>query len=99
MKIKLGVSVVLAFLAFVFITQNIDPVMVNLLAWSVQMSVALLVFVMLGAGVVIGWLLSSYLRFARNRKEEKPRGKNQTADIAVHKEPEISRQEEKEADE
>ena len=69
MKIKLGISLVLAFLVFLFISQNVEIVRVEFLAWSVEMSLVLLAFIMLGAGIIIGWLLNSYLRFVRNRKQ------------------------------
>lgn len=68
MKIKLVASLVLAFLAFVFIFQNTDVVKVDFLFWSLEMSRVLLLLTMLGAGCVIGWLLNSYLRFVRNRR-------------------------------
>ena len=71
MKIKLGISLVLAFLVFIFISQNAETVRVEFLAWSIEMSLVLLVFIILGAGIIIGWLLNSYLRFVRNRKQTK----------------------------
>lgn len=70
MKIKLGISALLAFLVFVFVTQNTEVVQITFIAWSVQISLALLVFVMLWAGIIIGWLLNSYLRFSRARKRQ-----------------------------
>ena len=70
MKIKLWISLVLAFLAFIFITQNTEAVNVRFLAWSAEMSLVLLVFIMLGAGVIIGWLLNSYIRYTGNRKRQ-----------------------------
>ncbi len=69
MKIKLGISLILAFLVLIFISQNTDNVTVNFSYWNVEMSIALLVFVTLGIGVVMGWLLNSYQRFLRNRKQ------------------------------
>ncbi len=69
MKLKLIISLVLAFLVFVFITQNTETVRVTFLAWSWEMSLVILVFVMLGAGLIIGWLLNSYLRFSHQRKK------------------------------
>ncbi|MEJ2471265.1 MAG: LapA family protein [Desulfuromonadales bacterium] len=81
MKLKLVISLVLAFLAFVFITQNTETVQVTFLAWSWEMSLVILVFVMLGAGLIIGWLLNSYLRFSHQRK--KARDAQLTANTAV----------------
>ncbi len=71
MKIKLGICLLLSLLAFIFITQNAESVQVNFIIWSVDMSLVLLVFIMLGAGVIIGWFLNSYLRFARNRQQNR----------------------------
>ncbi len=79
MKIKLAISLVLAFLAFLFITQNTDVVTVAFLFWSVQMSLVLLLLSMLGAGFIIGWLLNGYLRFVRNRRSSR-------AEIAAQRE-------------
>jgi len=74
MKIKLGICLLLSLLAFVFIAQNAESVQVNFIIWSIDMSLVLLVFIMLGAGVVIGWFLHSYLRFARNRQQNSAKG-------------------------
>jgi len=68
MKIKLIVSLVLAFLAFIFIVQNTHPVQVHFLAWMVEMSIVVMLMVMLGTGMIIGWVMSSYLRFIRSRR-------------------------------
>ena len=59
MKIKLVISVVLAFLAFIFISQNSETVIVDILAWSIEMSLVLLLFIILAAGIAIGWSLNS----------------------------------------
>lgn len=78
MKIKLGITIVLAFLVFIFVYQNTDTVMVNFLYWSVEMTLVLLVFIVLAFGFIIGWLLNSYLRFVRNRKRTKAQAKVET---------------------
>ncbi len=83
MKTKLGISIVLALLAFTFITQNTETVKVAFLAWSVEMSLVLLVFIMLGAGIIIGWSLNGYLRFVRNRKRVKVPENTQTSKVAM----------------
>ncbi|MBE0576940.1 MAG: DUF1049 domain-containing protein [Desulfuromonadales bacterium] len=91
MKIKLGISLVLAFLVFIFISQNTEFVRVEFLSWSVEMTIVLLVFIILGIGIIIGWLLNSYLRFVRNRKQVKTQvalqakesAKQEAADVAM----------------
>lgn len=91
MKIKLGISLVLAFLVFIFISQNTEFVRVEFLFWSVEMTIVLLVFIILAIGIIIGWLLNSYLRFVHNRKQvktldalqtKKP-GKQEAEEVAV----------------
>jgi len=99
MKIKLGISLVLAFLAFIFISQNSETVTVAFLAWSVEMSLVLLVFIVLFTGIVIGWSLSSYLRFARHRAQNRAREKVTTEAMTTQKEAEVTMQGDKQTDE
>ena len=99
MKVKLVISIVLAAIAFVFGYQNTEVVQVNFLTWSVVISLALLVFIVLGTGLVIGWLLSSYLRFARNRKRLKEEAGTQTEGAVAQTDSSPSIQEEKQANE
>lgn len=80
MKVKLVISIILAALAFVFGYQNTEVAQIAFLAWSIEISLALLVFIALGAGLAIGWLLSSYLRFARNRRKAKEETRAQIKD-------------------
>jgi uncharacterized membrane protein YciS (DUF1049 family) len=47
------------------------------------MSLVLLVFIMLGAGIIIGWSLNGYLRFVRNRKRVKVQENTQTSKVAM----------------
>lgn len=68
MKIKLAVSVILAFLVFLFITQNTETVQVKFLLWSIEMSLVLMVFIIFVTGAIIGWLTGSYVRYISHRK-------------------------------
>ena len=70
MKIKLVISAILAFLVVIFVSQNTTVVSVTFFAWSVELSLVLLVFIMFWIGMVIGWLLNSYQRFSRTRKRQ-----------------------------
>jgi uncharacterized integral membrane protein len=49
----------LAFFIVVFIFQNTDVVTLRFLAWNVTMSRVLLFALILGVGMVLGWLLRS----------------------------------------
>lgn len=71
MKVKLVISIILLTVAILFVYQNTDLVSVDFLAWSVELSLALLVLFVFAAGLTLGWLLNSYLRFSRNRKKAK----------------------------
>jgi uncharacterized integral membrane protein len=99
MKVKLAISLLLAFLAFIFISQNTETVSVDFLAWSVEMSLVVLVFIILGTGIIIGWLLNSYLRLVRNRKQIKTREPMQTNVIAKQEEQSSAVQGDKEVNE
>jgi uncharacterized integral membrane protein len=88
MKTKLGISLVLAFLAFILISQNTETVSVQFLAWSAEMSLVVLVLIVLGTGVLIGWLLNSYLRFVCTRKQVKVQQTPLKKEVAKHGEKE-----------
>ena len=62
-----------------------ETVTVAFLAWSVEMSLVLLVFIVLFTGIVIGWSLSSYLRFARHRAQNRQREKVTTEAMTKQK--------------
>ena len=71
MKVKLVISIILISIMVLFVYLNTDLVSINYLAGSVDVSLALLVLFAFAAGLAIGWLLNSYLRFSRNRKKSK----------------------------
>jgi uncharacterized integral membrane protein len=77
MKVKLVISIILLSVAFLFVYQNTDLVSIDFLAWSVDISLALLVLLAFVVGLTIGWLLNSYLRFSRNRKKSKEESSKQ----------------------
>jgi len=71
MKVKLIILIIILSSTGLFVYQNTDLVAVDFLLWSVDISLALLVLCVFIAGLAIGLLLSSYLRFSRNRKKMK----------------------------
>lgn len=68
MNTKLAVSLVIACLVVIFILQNMTVVKVNFLFWSLSMSRSLLVIVLVGVGMMVGWLLSSYVSYRHRHK-------------------------------
>lgn len=87
MKVKLAISLILALFTFIFIAQNSATVTVAFLVWSREMSLVLLLFIMFGTGVIIGWLLQSYARFAGQRKQIKSVDKTPVPAKAASAEP------------
>lgn len=66
-------------LVAIFSTQNSQPVSVSLFAWTFQASLAIVVFLSLLSGVVIGVLASFFIGFSRRRKNKKTAKDEQTA--------------------
>jgi uncharacterized membrane protein YciS (DUF1049 family) len=77
MKVKLVISIILISIMVLFVYLNTDLVSIDYLAGSVDVSLALLVLFAFAAGLAIGWLLNSYLRFSRNRKKSKEESSKQ----------------------
>ena len=57
MNAKLVTSIILASLTVIFIIQNAAMVEMKFLFWTLSISGALLVFLILSAGISLGWLL------------------------------------------
>lgn len=57
---KLIISLLLSAFALIFILQNVTVVEVRFLFWSLAMSRALWMLLLLAIGVIVGWLLHSY---------------------------------------
>ena len=77
MKVKLVISIILISIMVLFVYLNTGLVSINYLAGSKDVSLALLVLFAFAAGLAIGWLLNSYLRFSRNRKKSKEEASKQ----------------------
>ena len=70
MSIKLILILVLTAFVVVFITQNVAPVEVAFLFWSISLSRALLIFFILMIGIIIGWFLHSYYGYRQTKDDE-----------------------------
>jgi len=62
MNAKLIVGIILAGMAVLFIFQNVTPVELTFLFWTLSMSRALLMFLILSVGIILGWLLHGSFR-------------------------------------
>jgi len=67
MNIKLIIGLIIICLVAIFIIQNAAVVEIQVLFWTIAMSRALLMFILLFIGIATGWLLNSY--FARKKEE------------------------------
>ena len=65
MLFKLILSLTLALLAVLFVVQNVAVVEVRFLLWGLHMTLSLLMFLLFGCGLMVGWLLHSYWVYRR----------------------------------
>ena len=68
MNIKLVLALLLISLVILFVVQNVAAVEIQFLLWSAHISRALLLFIILAIGIVIGWALNSYTTHAKKKK-------------------------------
>ena len=66
--VKFIAGLILGALVVIFTLQNADMVTVRFLAWTVTISRAVMLFVVLGAGLVIGWMAGGMGRGGRRRR-------------------------------
>jgi len=57
MNVKLIVGTILAGLAVIFVIQNTTVTELRFFFWTLSMSRALLMFLILSVGIILGWLL------------------------------------------
>ena len=72
MSAKLIVTLILTGLVVVFIVQNAQVAEVSFLFWTLTLSQALLLFLVLAIGVIGGWLLNTWFNHRRTRPRAKP---------------------------
>ena len=65
MNIKLISAIVLVGIVLIFVIQNATVVEVKLFFWAVEISRALLMFVVFAVGIIVGWFSNSFLNFQR----------------------------------
>lgn len=60
MNFKLILGILLACLTALFVVQNTEVVAVKFLFWELSMSRAVLIFLVLVVGIVLGWMLRGW---------------------------------------
>ena len=75
MNFKLISGLIIVCLILIFIIQNIAIVEIRLFFWTIEISLVLLILILLGLGMVAGWLLNDYLTYRKKIKSQmKPQG-------------------------
>lgn len=67
MNSRLIVALVLVGFVVLFVVQNVVAVEIHFLFWSLGMSLSLLILLLLATGVVLGWLMHSYVGHRRRK--------------------------------
>lgn len=70
MNAKIISILTLIILVVIFITQNVTVVEVNLFFWQITISRALLIFITLLIGFLLGWFLKSYLDYKKTQTDK-----------------------------
>jgi uncharacterized integral membrane protein len=66
MNYKMIIVLIFTGLAVLFIIQNVTVVEIKFIFWSFQMSRALLMFILLAIGFIIGWFMHGHLKHKKN---------------------------------
>mgnify|MGYP002683280790 FL=1 len=69
MNIKVILLMIIAGLAVLFIIQNVSAVTVGIFLWTISLSLALLIFLVLAIGFALGWFLHSFLSYRKVKRE------------------------------
>ena len=74
MNFYLVLVLALAGLALTFTVQNVAPVDVTFLVWTISMSRALLILFTLAIGFLLGWFLHAYYAYRNASRKMKDEG-------------------------
>ena len=69
MNFRIIMFIFVAFLAVVFIVQNVSAVTISIFFWELSLSLALLVFFIAVIGFAGGWFLHSFLAYRKIKRE------------------------------
>ncbi len=66
--VKLAVGLALVAAVLIFTAQNADTVRVHFLGWLLELSLALLIFLVLAVGLLSGYLMAGWFRWKKKRR-------------------------------
>lgn len=67
MNVRLILTGILLLAVTIFAAQNTEIVEVEFLFWGLRLPRSILIFLLLAAGIVAGWILRSTVRFSKRR--------------------------------
>jgi len=70
MNLKRYAMIAVAIILLVFILQNVTVVEIRFLFWQFSVSRAIMFFILLAVGMIIGWLLHGYYRLRKNSRHD-----------------------------
>ena len=65
---KFVIGVIIGIIVIVFMVQNVEKVDIQFFAWSVTVSRAIMILIVLAVGIVLGWVIKS-LGYRKKRKK------------------------------
>ena len=71
MQLKVISSLILAGLLVLFVIQNVAVVEIRFLVWTLPITLALLIFLLFAAGVIVGSVVHSYWAYRRSADARK----------------------------
>lgn len=71
MSIKLIAALTLMGLVILFVLQNVAVVEIQFLFWSFSIARSLLLFLVMGIGILLGWLLKSFAVMQKKKTRTK----------------------------
>ena len=66
--IRFILGIAFGILALIFVFQNMENTSVNFLAWTITTSRAVIFFILLAAGFILGWAVGSIGRWRRKTR-------------------------------
>ena len=69
MNFKIISMVVVVCLVVVFTIQNVAAVTIGVFFWEISLSLALLIYLVLAVGFIMGWFLHSFMAYLKDKKE------------------------------
>ena len=66
--IRFILGIAFGVLALIFVFQNMENISVHFLGWTITTSQAVILFILLAAGFIVGWAVGSIGRWRRRPK-------------------------------